>query len=394
MAWISIICWGVFSGLVAKLSAKQAYALASSARTQTEKWMLLRALMKKVGLLGVLLCLVCCSFIALFLDASPGFSLMIGGFSFILLTAIQQVGFAIGLYIPFVAIRGDEWPRSTFIFRMTINVWSLCLPLGLTIMLIGAGINLSTKSASMDTLIILLGTVFLWIIQWSVLRALTLPGRLVEFPKREWESQAIALSKTLGTKLNDLMMLQTGKARVAGAFALGGGKVAMTDYLLSALNEQEFMAVMAHELQHFNQRRETFILIGKLTLLCALIGAIVAFLAWQKFLPVPFAGAAAVFISIASIRPIQKLKQGHEDDADDAAIREIGAMPLMIAIAKTYALNGRLHDRGRGTVHRALRERLARIASIGELSADTVEVALVEARSLVPENRQVSFQTV
>lgn len=394
MSWVTIIGWTVLSVAAALSGARKAYVLAAGEKTRSEKWILLRSLLKRLGLFGLALTLASCLLLDISLHTERGLSLMIAGMSFIVLTALQQIAFAIGIHTPFVAIRGDDWSLKTLIFRMTITAWSLCLPLGLTTMLFGAAMNLMDSAVSIETEILLCGIVVLWVLQWGVLRALTLPGRLVDFPKSEWESEAKTVAKSIGTNLTDLMMLQTGKARVAGAFALGRGNVAITDYLLSALTQSEFMAIMAHELQHFTQRRQTIVLITKLFLICGLIGALIAFLFIKYELPESIACGGSLIVAVLSIRPIHKLKKFHEDDADDAAIKEIGAMPLMNALAKTYALNGRLDDRKGGTLHRGIRERLTRIASQANLNEEAIELALADARTLVPEFGQVSFQRV
>ncbi len=384
MGWLGLTIWAAVTVLMAVMSSKTAYRLAASSASRNEKWKLLRKQIKKVGMVGTGLCGI--------VIAISGFSLLTSGFMLIALTAIQQPVFAIGLHVPFNAIRGDNWPLKSFVFRMLISVWSVCLPIGLTLMLAGGILQFSRDQNSIENLVLLACLAFLWVTQWSVLRALTLPGKLVEFPIKHWAEEAQLLSEKVGTKLNDLLLVRSGKARVAGAYALGNGRIAITDYLLSALSEDEFLAIMAHELQHFNQRKQSLVLISKLILIGILIGSSLAFLSKSANVNPIFCTPFALLYSVWSIARIKKLKQMHEDDADDASIREIGGMSLMRALTKTYALNGRLGDTQRGTVHRALNDRLSRIAELSKLEPQSVQLAVEDARLLTIEPGQVSLQ--
>jgi hypothetical protein len=85
-------------------------------------------------------------------------------------------------------------------------------------------------------------------------RAAPLPVRTVSLaPSLLAEAQR--LGNELGVQVREILVLDGTRTRTANAFALSGGRIALTDYLLAALTERELHAVLAHEIAHLAQRR-------------------------------------------------------------------------------------------------------------------------------------------
>ncbi|MCH8275174.1 MAG: M48 family metalloprotease [Armatimonadetes bacterium] len=336
--------------------------------------------------------------------AAPGVALLLGGVS--LGTRVLVAGAVFGLsvlpsqaalsaaaYPHFRLVRGADWLRSAFTFRLLVAGWALGLPVAVTAMLFGAVQNLLfIRLQPADHALTLAVTVLLcllWVVQWPVLRALSLPGTAAEFPRAEWKSAAVSLGKRMDVPLNDLLLIHTHRAPTAGAFALGRGRVAITDFLLSAIDEDEFLAVVAHELHHFRQRSRTVALILALMAGAALLAVIAALFVARGVLPAWAAVVLSFALAASAVAPLVRRRQRYEDEADDAAALHVGSWPLMTAIAKVHALNGRAGDAAGSTIHRSLRDRLRRLASCGGLDGDAVQRAISLAKETVAEPPQV-----
>jgi Zn-dependent protease with chaperone function len=326
---------------------------------------------------------------------SAGIRVIIGGVAFMGAATAGEWFLARQTFAAYNLLRPGQLTYGDYKVRLMATAMSVALPLGVSAILVGSLIDLVGGGVwnldRLANLAVFLFAMVLWSIQWSAIRLVLLPGKPAEFPMPDWESDAKTLASKMNTRLNDLLILRTGKSRIAGAFALGGGRIAITDDLLAVLTHNEFLAVMAHELRHFTQRKRTVRVAACHVLLAGIIGAIAAWLATAESIsPILAIGIAAAAAAL-SLVPLVRMRRENEDDADAAAVEAIGADQLMSAIAKTYAVNGRLNESGSGTIHRGLHDRLSNVAAFGQLGEDAVDRAIRAASAIVPTTSQVSF---
>lgn len=169
-------------------------------------------------------------------------------------------------------------------------------------------------------------------------------------------AEAQRMGRELGVVVREILVLDGTRLRNANAFALSGGRIAITDYLLANLTELETLAVLAHEVAHLAQRRRLLGLWVKL--LGAGIGVAIAFAPLWEHLPpwglLFWAGA----LGVGMMLPLLWLRQRHERDADAFAVSQYGVEPLESALRKIAAIHQRpTHTRG-DAVHPALALRL------------------------------------
>jgi heat shock protein HtpX len=81
-----------------------------------------------------------------------------------------------------------------------------------------------------------------------------------------------ALSKRLGVRVKQLYVVPAVETRMANAFAVHGGNVVLTDFLLQRLDKREVDGIVAHELSHL-RHRHPLLLFGGLVV----AGAVVVF---------------------------------------------------------------------------------------------------------------------
>lgn len=322
-----------------------------------------------------------------------GFRIAVGGGVFFVCAAVLQWLLGEATYPTLRRLEVLPWEKAGYQFRLLMSQLSLSLPISLTAVVVGACLVVLEPDAEATDLgrnLVVGAGALLWVLQWPAVKLLSLPGRPVDFPPGDLEREARELAREMQIELKDLLLIRTGKTPIAGAFALGGQKVAITDYLVTALKEDEFLAIIAHELQHLIQRRKLFALFLGTLLLAGGLGGGLVWATTVRILPDAIAASLAIPISLLVVLPIHLSRRRNEDDADDAAILHVGPMPLMTAIAKTYALNRRLRDRSGSSIHRALRDRLSRIAQVGGLSITSVERAFSQALALDSASPKVS----
>lgn len=170
---------------------------------------------------------------------------------------------------------------------------------------------------------------------------------LAEAQRMGWE---------LGVVVREILVLDGTRLRNANTFALSGGRIAITDYLLANLTELETLAVLAHEVAHLAQRRRLLGLWVKL--LGAGIGVAIACAPlWERLPPwglLLWLGVLGVGMTL----PLLWLRQRHEREADAFAVSQYGVEPLESALRKIAAIHQRpTHSRG-DAVHPALAMRL------------------------------------
>jgi len=199
----------------------------------------------------------------------------------------------------------------------------------------------------------------------ALLLGLTLTRRAAPLPVRTVSvapsllAEAQRLGDELGVPVREILILDGTRTRTANAYALSGGRIALTDALLAALTEPELHAVLAHEVAHLAQRRRLVRLWAALTLAgiaLTLAGAPL----WERL---PRWGLPALLVALAlgMLAPMLWLRRRHEQEADAFAVSQYGAEPLIRALHKLAALQPRDAQRASDALHPSLHERLRRL---------------------------------
>ncbi len=142
-----------------------------------------------------------------------------------------------------------------------------------------------------------------WVVAWSIL---AVGSRLIlmylvmrsqdltaqSLTMGELRDRIFALAKPTGVKLNQVYVLPNRRNKMVNAFAMQGGNVVFTQFLLERLTKPEVDAVVAHELAHlqYNHHRSlqdtlftTAIAVGMVTFALSLF-----WLYWLPWLPITF----------------------------------------------------------------------------------------------------------
>jgi Zn-dependent protease with chaperone function len=199
----------------------------------------------------------------------------------------------------------------------------------------------------------------------ALLLGLTLTRRVAPLPVRAVSvapsllAEAQRLGDELGVPVRELLILDGTRTRTANAYALSGGRIALTDALLAALTEPELHAVLAHEVAHLAQRRRLVRLWVTLTLAGVALTLAGAPL-WERL---PRWGLLGLLVALAlgMLVPMLWLRRRHEQEADTFAVSQYGAEPLIHALHKLAALQPRDAQRASDALHPSLHERLQRL---------------------------------
>lgn len=186
-------------------------------------------------------------------------------------------------------------------------------------------------------------------------RAVPLPIHSVPIEAHLLE-EAQRLGRELSVQVREILVLDGSRVRRANAFALSGGRIALTDYLLASLTEQETLAVIAHEVAHLAQRRR-LIRLWLVTLGMGVGGTLALAPLWERL---PNWGLLLWMglLTLGTTLPILRLRQRHEREADAFAVSQYGAAPLKNALRKIATIHHRETDQQGDAVHPALQERL------------------------------------
>ena len=174
--------------------------------------------------------------------------------------------------------------------------------------------------------------------------------------------EAQRLGRELGVRVREILVLDGTRLRQANAFALSGGRIAVTDILLASLTEREVYAVLAHEVAHLAQRRR----LVRLWLLLLGVGASTAIAAAPLWEHLPRWGLLAWlgFLALGTTVPIFRLRQRHEREADAFAVSQYGKEPLANALRKIARLHQRDPNEPSDATHPSLQTRLKAIEQI------------------------------
>jgi Zn-dependent protease with chaperone function len=144
------------------------------------------------------------------------------------------------------------------------------------------------------------------------------------------------LAQRGGVPLRQLYIMPVRRGRIANAFAVQGGSVILTDYLLENLSEREVVAVMAHEighLRHGHPRQLALTLAASAGLALVAVRAFGAALQLPPALAWPIAVIAAVFVTFIASRHFERI-------ADAEAVKLTGDPEALItALARLSNLN-------------------------------------------------------
>lgn len=188
-------------------------------------------------------------------------------------------------------------------------------------------------------------------------RGLMLPVRSLSIAQH-LQDEVQRMGRELGVQVRELLVLDGTRARMANAFALGNGRIAITDYLLANLNERETLAVLAHEVAHLAQRQRLWRL--WLLELGAAVGLLVGLAPlWQR-LPAWSHLLLMAALTAGMATPMVWLRRWHELQADTFAASQCGADAMKSALLKVAALRG-ISSEGVARVHPSLQQRLAHL---------------------------------
>lgn len=145
---------------------------------------------------------------------------------------------------------------------------------------------------------------------------------------------------------------------------------------------EEFLAVMAHELRHLTQVNQTLRTLAFSTLVT--LGTGLGIEALRAKLPAAqvhmVALSATLLVFVLCLRQLIALKRRQEDDADQAAINFVGALPLISALVKVTLMNGGSFDRS-SSRYRSLHDRIQTVARLAGLSEAAVSARIDSAKA-------------
>lgn len=363
------------------------FGIAVKARSIEEKsaWQLLRKQLKIVTLLNIAFCVfISIAFVSSLHDISESTELFIGGAVLLICVAFYQMINSRMLLNTINHVSKENW-KFEFVFRKMLSLsWVFSLPIATTAILVGGILWVMNPSISSQELVykffVFIALVIFFVWHWKAFQEFSLPGRLGDFPKNDWKIEAFALAKKMGAPLKELLMIRTGSITVAGAYALSGSRVAITDDLVAGLKEREFLAVLAHEFQHLKQKRKLIQLFLTMTIPFLTLSVFIAYLWNINMLPSSVSVVLVVFLSLLLLNMMKRQKSINEDEADDAATEHVDSLTYMRALAKIYAMNGKLQDKQRSGIYRDLNQRLERIRQSSNLNENTIQVAISDAK--------------
>jgi Zn-dependent protease with chaperone function len=275
-------------------------------------------------------------------------------------TLLEFVAIFWRLYPRERAERGLTAPRREYLAVRLRLVWDALTPL-LAVGLAGLTVHYTLSGASRDWGALAASAVGLC----ALLMGLGMTRRPAPLPTRAVSlapsllAEAQRLGNELGVQVRELLVLDGARTRTANAFALSGGRIALTDYLLAVLTERELHAVLAHEIAHLAQRRR---LVRLWVLLTGVgVGLTLAGAPFTERLPRWGIIALLTALALGMLAPMLWLRRRHELEADAFAVSQYGAEPLASALRRLAAIHPRDAHRASDALHLSLQERLQRL---------------------------------
>jgi Zn-dependent protease with chaperone function len=139
------------------------------------------------------------------------------------------------------------------------------------------------------------------------------------------------------------VVLDGRRVRMANAFALSGGRIAITDYLLAHLEPREVLAVLAHEVAHLAQRRRLVRLWAYL--LGAAVGLTIGLAPLWERLPNWVGILLMGLLGFGMSLPLVLMRARNEREADTYAVSEYGTEALRSALIKHGSIIGKPRSR-------------------------------------------------
>lgn len=263
-------------------------------------------------------------------------------------------------------LRGDGWTLRETVLQAVWQQVAILVPFLCLALLVPAVLNRQPGLVAAFIGAALVSRVFLVRFQ---LRSLDLAPHAVT--TGELRDRVFALAVRAGVKLRQLYIVPMARGRIANAFAVRGGTVVLTDYLLAGLTRREMDAVLAHELAHLKRGHPT-----KLLFVVALTAQLAFVLAYGLGAPGAMAlGAALGFLCFLAA------SQRFERQADLGAVELTGDPEgLISALARLSRLNTLPLDWGRWSgsllTHPSTRRRALAVALKAGISAARVDALL------------------
>ena len=208
-------------------------------------------------------------------------------------------------------LRGSEWTLSEHLRCAVWQLAALLVPLALLGLTPVAFLTGHTSLAVISAIGVLV-TRILFLRLYSQTLGLA-PHAVTTGPLRD---RLFDLGTRAGVPVRQLYVMPTTRGRIANAFAVQGGTVILTDYLLDHLSEREVVATLAHEighLKHDHPRRLVF------TLIVSVMGAFALMSGLESWVRMPAALAAPIAIALATLATTL-VARGFERVADRLAV--------------------------------------------------------------------------
>src|SRR5262249_42812403 len=186
-------------------------------------------------------------------------------------------------------VRGAEQTMSEHLRAAAIQLAALLVPLTLLALAVPAFLLGQAALGVAAAAGVILSR--LWLLRrYSEVSGVS-PRAITTGPLRD---QLFDLAARAGVPIKQLYVFPTARGRLANAFAMSGGTVILTDYLLEHLSEREVVAALAHEIGHLKHDHPRKLLF---TLVFSMIFIVLAMSMVQ--IPYRFPSVATLIVAVA-----------------------------------------------------------------------------------------------
>jgi Zn-dependent protease with chaperone function len=269
----------------------------------------------------------------------------------------------------FVKLGGSEWTRTDLIKQSFWDQLNAILPI---MLLVTGGKTALSGNIPMGVVWIGASQLSRLILAPIMLRAKGLTTQAIM--SGDLRDRIFALAQLADVKLQQVYVIPSGKGKMANAFAVKGGSVWLTDYLLNHMSRQEVDAVMAHELAHFqfgHHRTRAWVLILPAVAIPLILNISLAWIPGMNWVSVPIGIIASLLIYMHYSR-----KHEHEADVQAGVLTQDPAA-MITALVKLARLSfiplqwGRSHELL--STHPSMNRRIEAIAKRHHISDEDVE---------------------
>jgi STE24 endopeptidase len=234
----------------------------------------------------------------------------------------------------YVRVRGAEWTRGDLMRQMAWGLLATLLPL--LFVAVGSGALIDEQPRLFA----------LWLLLAYISRVISVPQLLkaTDITRQtltvgELRDSLFALAEKAGVRIKQVHFLQTGKGRMANAFAMRGNNVLLTDYLLQNLSKREVNAVAAHELAHLRHRHPLWLQVTGVLAIGLPVGVLVG-LESARWMTPGLADLLFPACILLGLMLIYFLSRRFERVADAGAVKLTGdAEALITALTKINRFN-------------------------------------------------------